>query len=79
MRENAWLGRGRYLGVLSCRTKPAATETLSRYKDSPSYLKIDGRPVINQPAGHVDPGEDLRTAVIREAREETAWQFWTKR
>ena len=36
---------------------------------------IDGRPVINQPAGHVDPGEDLVTAVVREAREETAWQF----
>jgi len=36
---------------------------------------VDGSPVINQPAGHVEPGEDLVTAVIREAREETAWRF----
>jgi len=27
--------------------------------------------VFNQPAGHVDPGETLREAVIRECREET--------
>jgi 8-oxo-dGTP pyrophosphatase MutT (NUDIX family) len=37
--------------------------------------RIDSHTVINQPAGHVDPGEDLVTAVIREAREETARQF----
>ena len=36
---------------------------------------IDGQRVINQPAGHVDPGEDLLSAVVREAREETAWVF----
>jgi len=34
-----------------------------------------GRTVINQPAGHVEPGEDLRAAVIRETLEETAWHF----
>jgi len=37
--------------------------------------RIDGSLVINQPAGHVEPGEDLVTAVVREAREETAWHF----
>ena len=37
--------------------------------------RIDGQRVINQPAGHVDPGEDLLSAVVREAREETAWAF----
>lgn len=37
--------------------------------------RIDGSSVMNQPAGHVEPGEDLVTAVIREAREETAWLF----
>lgn len=35
---------------------------------------IDGRAVLNQPAGHVDAGESLIDAVIRETLEETAWQ-----
>lgn len=30
---------------------------------------------FNQPAGHLEPGEDLLNAVIREVQEETAWQF----
>lgn len=34
-----------------------------------------GRLVLNQPAGHVEPGESLAEAVIREALEETAWTF----
>lgn len=36
---------------------------------------IDRRLVINQPAGHVEPGETLLDAVVREVREETAWLF----
>lgn len=35
---------------------------------------IDGRAVLNQPAGHLDAGESLIDAVIRETLEETAWQ-----
>ncbi len=31
--------------------------------------------VINQPAGHVEPGESLFEAVVREVAEETAWGF----
>src|SRR3569832_1835751 len=31
--------------------------------------------VYNQPAGHVEPGESLIEAAIRETREETAWHF----
>jgi 8-oxo-dGTP pyrophosphatase MutT (NUDIX family) len=37
--------------------------------------RIDRRLVINQPAGHVEPGETLLDAVVREVREETAWLF----
>ena len=33
------------------------------------------RVVLNQPAGHVEDGESLVDAVIREAREETACEF----
>ena len=34
-----------------------------------------GRIVFNQPAGHVEPGETLVEAVIRETREETGYAF----
>lgn len=30
--------------------------------------------VLNQPAGHVEPGEDISRAAIRETLEETGWQ-----
>ena len=36
---------------------------------------IQGEAVYNQPAGHLEPGESLIDAVIRETQEETAWQF----
>jgi 8-oxo-dGTP pyrophosphatase MutT (NUDIX family) len=34
---------------------------------------IDGRQVLNQPAGHLEPGESLAEAALRETREETGW------
>ncbi len=37
--------------------------------------RINRRLVFNQPAGHVEHGESLVTAVVREVREETAWCF----
>ncbi len=37
--------------------------------------RIKGRNVFNQPAGHVEDGETIVEAVIREALEETAWRF----
>ncbi len=37
--------------------------------------KAEGRLVLNQPAGHLDEGESLLHAVIRETLEETAWHF----
>jgi 8-oxo-dGTP pyrophosphatase MutT (NUDIX family) len=36
---------------------------------------VNGRRVINQPAGHLDPGESLAAAAAREALEETAHRF----
>jgi len=35
----------------------------------------DGRHVLNQPAGHLDPGERLIEACVREVMEETAHHF----
>jgi len=35
---------------------------------------IDGKQVINQPAGHVEPGEDVMAAALRETMEETGWE-----
>jgi 8-oxo-dGTP pyrophosphatase MutT (NUDIX family) len=37
--------------------------------------EADGGLVLNQPAGHLDEGESLLDAVVRETLEETAWHF----
>lgn len=37
--------------------------------------RAGGRLVLNQPAGHLEPGESLVEAVIRETLEETAREF----
>ena len=37
--------------------------------------EVNGQLVLNQPAGHVEDGESLTTAVVRETLEETAWDF----
>lgn len=48
-------------------------------KHDSRYLVVEeiahGRRVINQPAGHVEPGETILEAAIRETREESAWRF----
>jgi 8-oxo-dGTP pyrophosphatase MutT (NUDIX family) len=40
--------------------------------------KFEGRLVLNQPAGHLDPGESLEHACVREVMEETAHDFVPK-
>jgi len=35
--------------------------------------RVDGRLVLNQPAGHLEPDESLVEAAMRETREETGW------
>lgn len=37
--------------------------------------RVDGRLVLNQPAGHLEPDESLFEAAIRETREETGWHI----
>jgi len=37
--------------------------------------EAEGQLVLNQPAGHLDEGESLLDAVVRETLEETAWRF----
>jgi len=37
--------------------------------------EADGALVLNQPAGHLDPGETLLDAVVRETIEESAWHI----
>ncbi len=57
-------------------TVAAITETDGRFLVVEE--RINQRLVFNQPAGHVERGESLLTAVIREVREETAWRFEPK-
>lgn len=57
---------------------PAVTVAAIVQRDSRFLLveeRIEGRLVFNQPAGHLEAGETLIEAVVREAREETAWHF----
>ena len=37
--------------------------------------RVNGTAVVNQPAGHVEPGETLIQGCCRETLEEAAWEF----
>jgi len=57
--------------------KPHVTVAAVVERDG-AFLMVEefcnGRVVINQPAGHLDEGESLLSAVQRETLEETAWR-----
>jgi 8-oxo-dGTP pyrophosphatase MutT (NUDIX family) len=58
--------------------KPSVTVAAVVERDGRFLLveeRIDGRLVLNQPAGHLDPGESLIDACRREVLEETAHHF----
>ena len=46
------------------------------------YLMVEefdnGELVLNQPAGHVEPGERLFDAAVRETEEKTGWRVTLK-
>jgi 8-oxo-dGTP pyrophosphatase MutT (NUDIX family) len=54
-------------------TVAAVTQTADRFLVVEE--RINRRLVFNQPAGHVERGESLFTAIVREVQEETAWRF----
>lgn len=54
-------------------TVAAVTETAGRFLCVEE--RINHRLVLNQPAGHVENGETLLEAIVREVREESAWTF----
>jgi len=58
--------------------KPHATVAAVVERDGKFLMveeEVNGEIVYNQPAGHLDPDEDLIDAVIRETQEETGWKF----
>ena len=58
--------------------KPHVTVAAIAEKDGKFLIveeMVDGQLMYNQPAGHLESGESLIEAVIRETYEETAWTF----
>ena len=61
-----------------CQWKPHATVAALCERDGRYLLvreRVDDRIVYNQPAGHLEPGETLLEAVMRETLEETRYRF----
>ncbi len=58
--------------------KPDVTVAAVAERDGKFLLveeRASGRLVLNQPAGHLEDGETLLEAVVRETFEETGWRF----
>ena len=55
-------------------TVAVVVEQDGRYLMVEEYDELSGGLVFNQPAGHVEPGEKLLAAALRETLEETRWE-----
>lgn len=55
-------------------TVATVVERAGRFLVVEEYDELAGGLVLNQPAGHLDPGEGLLEAALRETREETGWE-----
>ena len=67
-----------YTGAMSERFKPSVTVAAVIERDGRYLLVEEHTPEglrLNNPAGHLEPGEALATACAREALEETAHTF----
>jgi 8-oxo-dGTP pyrophosphatase MutT (NUDIX family) len=65
-------------GMSEERWRPSVTVAAVIERDGRYLLVEEMTPEglrLNQPAGHLDPGESLLQAVVREAREETTCDF----
>ncbi|MCB1976605.1 MAG: NUDIX hydrolase [Nitrosomonas sp.] len=56
-------------------TVAAIVEQADRFLLVEEQIVPEGLTVFNQPAGHLEPGESLIQAVIRETQEETGYAF----
>lgn len=76
--RRVWLSGGRQTIVPESVWKPHVT-VAALITDGDKFLlvreKVKNRTVFNQPAGHLEEGESLIDAVIRETLEETQYQF----
>ena len=76
--HRVWLTGGEHHKVAESIWKPHTTVAAIGERDGRFLLvkeMINSQIVYNQPAGHLDPGETLIDAVIRETLEETRYQF----
>ena len=56
-------------------TVACVVERDGRYLMVEERDKASGELVFNQPAGHLEPGETLAAAALRETLEETGWRI----